>query len=80
MSDLLDRPNVTEASHPVRSERRRPGRTKDISPNLIPLLRGGNEPSPGQEEQRDSDLAPATGIAVSVIISGLMWAILIWII
>jgi hypothetical protein len=39
---------------------------------------GSTEPSLDHEERRESDLVPAIGIAVSVLISGLMWAILLW--
>jgi len=80
VSDLLEHSIVAEAGYPLRSERRRPGRRTDVSPALIPVLRGDIMPSPGHEEGRDSDLAPAIGIAVAIPFCGLFWAILLWII
>jgi hypothetical protein len=80
MTDLPEHSTAVEAPHPVRLERRRPGRMADVPPSLIPLLRGDTEPSFDYEAPPGSDLTPATGIAVSVLISGLMWAILFWII
>jgi hypothetical protein len=71
---------AAQASHPLWLKCRRPGRTADVSLSLIPLLRGSTEPSFDHEERRDSDLVPAIGIAVSVLISGLMWATLLWIV
>ena len=79
MADLLE-PSIAVETPLSLSERRRPGRIATVSPALIPLLRGGAVSSPVCEERRESDLAPATGIAVSVVISGLIWALLFWII
>jgi hypothetical protein len=55
-------------------ERRRPGRLNHANPSLLPLLRG--EASPASELAKDVErcLDPATGIAVSAIISCLIWA------
>lgn len=77
MFGLHDHGNDAEVSHPLALERRRPGRIENVSPHLIPLLRGGTEAWPEDEERRDTDLAPAIGIAVSVLISALMWAVLL---
>jgi hypothetical protein len=73
VSGLLEHSIAVQASHPLGLKRRRPGRT---ALSLIPLLRGSTEPPLDHEERRDSDLVPAIGIAVSVLISGLMWATL----
>jgi hypothetical protein len=77
--DLLE-PSIAVETPLSLSERRRPDRITTVSPALIPLLRGGTVSSPACEERRESDLAPAIGIAVSVLISGLIWALLLWII
>ena len=58
---------------PSRVERRRPGRVENVSPALIPLLRGETHPPSDDEVLRKDDLAPAAGIAVSVVLSGLVW-------
>jgi hypothetical protein len=58
-------------------ERRRPGRLPAVSPTLIPLLRGETEPQPDANERWDRDLAPATGIAVGLVISGAMWVLIL---
>src|SRR5271165_2431743 len=79
VTDLLE-PSIAVETRLSFSERRRPGRLATVSPALIPLLRGGTVSSPVCEERRESDLAPAIGIAVSVLISGLIWALLLWII
>ena len=79
MADLLE-PSIAVETPLTLSERRRPGRIATVSPALIPLLRGGTVSSPVVEERRANDLAPAIGIAVSVVISGLIWALLLWII
>jgi hypothetical protein len=79
VADLLE-PSIAVEIPLSLLERRRPGRIATVSPALIPLLRGGTVSSPVCEERRESDLAPAIGIAVSVVISGLIWALLLWII
>jgi hypothetical protein len=76
MIDKQEPSVAVEDAHPLQSERRRPGRIARVSSALIPLLRGTTVP----EEREQNDLAPATGIAVSALISGLIWAILVWIV
>jgi hypothetical protein len=71
--------SVEDADLP-QSERRRPGRVATVSRALIRLLRGVTVPATDHAERQQNDLAPATGIAVSALISGLIWAILIWIV
>ena len=80
VSDMPQRSHEADAASPLRVERRRPGRIAVVSPHLIPLLRGTTEPLPDLKERGDSDLAPAIGIAVSVLISVLLWAMLLSII
>jgi hypothetical protein len=58
---------------PLRQERRRAGRMANVSRALIPLLRDEGQPTCDDEVLRDHDLAPATGIAVGVVLSGLIW-------
>jgi hypothetical protein len=50
---------------PQSVERRRARRIENVSPALIPLLRGDSGLPP--------ELRPATGIAISLVISGLIW-------
>ncbi len=61
---------------PLRQERRRAGRMANVHPALIPLLRGKGHQPCDDEALREGDLAPATGIAVAVVISGLIWFII----
>ena len=71
MSGLREEVPVSDAL-PPRWERRRAGRTESLSPTLIPLLRGQVRPPCDDEVLREPDLAAATGIAVSVVLSGLI--------
>jgi hypothetical protein len=85
VSNMPQPSNEAEAASRLRVERRRPGRAAVVSPQLIPLLRGTTEPLPDLplpdlKERGDSDLAPAIGIAVSVLISVLLWAVVLSII
>ena len=79
MSDSHKPSTVVDASNPQVVERRRPGRIADVSPTLIPLLRGSDIP-PDAEESLDNAMAPARGIVFGVLISVLFWAILMWIV
>ena len=80
MSDVHDEIPVVEA--PLQTvERRRPGRIANVNPALIPLLRGEAWLLPDREEPQVFDDARApTGIAVSVLISGMFWLAVSWII
>jgi hypothetical protein len=63
-----------------RVERRRPGRVERVSPALLPLLRGEAVWSPDDRDHRQHDLMPATGIAVGVLLSAPMWALIFWVV
>jgi len=52
-------------------ERRRPGRTPNVSPELIPILR--EQPMAPLEQDDPDDLAPAVGVAVCVALSAPIW-------
>ncbi len=81
MPDVMrDEASVVDA--PVRTvERRRPGRIAKVNPALIPLLRGEAGSLPDREDHQDSDEVRApTGIAVSMLISGMFWLAVFWII
>jgi hypothetical protein len=62
------------------SDRRRPGR-QDVSPALLPLLRG--QPGPSAEAdyvavgEDGQDLAAARGICIGLLISVPLWAVII---
>lgn len=73
-SDTQSRGEAAPANDPP-ADRRRPGRTEDVNPALLPLLRRESLlPAPGVDvEQDDDDLAPARGVAVSVLIGALLW-------
>lgn len=61
---------------PVRSERRRVGRIEKVSPALILLMRGEAAPLFDDHLVSQDNLAPAIGIAVSVLLSGLVWLLI----
>ena len=61
-------------------DRRRPGRPKTVSPNLIPLLRGEAspdiEPPPLVIEKDDVANLPMAGIACGMVLSIPLWALI----
>ena len=72
MSDLFE-PVVVEVD-PAKPCRR-PGRLKSIHPFPIQLLRG--EAAEFElEDIRENGLAPATGLAMGVLLSSLIWVVL----
>jgi hypothetical protein len=71
---------MVEATNPVVVERGRPGRIASVSSALIPLLRGSAVPVSSSERPQEHGVPPARGIVFGVVISGLFWAVLIWII
>lgn len=72
MLDVIEEVPVLDAL-PLRQERRRAGRVANVSPALIPLLRDEGQPTCDDEELRGHDLAPATGILMSVLLSSPIW-------
>ena len=80
MSDLHDVPIAEVTVSTLRVERRRPGRMESVSPVLLPLLRDGAALSPYHGERRHYDLTPVVGIAIGVIISIPIWALIVWVI
>ena len=72
MADVREEVPISDAL-PISRERRRPGRIPSVNPALIPLLRGEDRPPCDYEVIQEHDLAPATGVAVSVVLSGLIW-------
>jgi len=65
----------------VADDRRRPERLDHVNPTLIPLLRGTLAPGLPLNDGADlahnrGELAPAAGIAVSVVLSALLWAVI----
>ena len=61
-------------------DRRRPGRPDQASPHLIPLLRTAEieaaAPGIGDEPPFEDALAPAKGIAVGLLLSVPVWAVI----
>ena len=64
-----------ESAEALLADRRRPGRRPDISPQLIPLLRGTLEPIPEQEIDPDEpdQLQAARGLVFGTVISAVLW-------
>jgi hypothetical protein len=73
--DLQSLPQLDETA--LRVERRRPGRVENVSPELIPILRGINAPALHDDLDDMDDLAPARGIVTGLLISGVAWAAVI---
>ena len=75
--DLAPPPAISAAS----KDRRRPGRSDQASPHLIPLLRTGEieaaaETGTGDGLPFDDALAPAKGMAVGLLLSVPVWAVI----
>jgi hypothetical protein len=75
--DLQSLPQLDETADALRVERRRPGRVENVSPELIPILRGINAPALHDDLDDMDDLAPARGIVTGLLISGVAWAAVI---
>lgn len=76
----LDGQSTSDDAAEVTVDCRRPGRPDSVSPALIPLLRGDWIQDASLNEDIDladewTVLAPAVGIAVSVVLSLPLWAI-----
>src|SRR4051794_13121796 len=80
MDDLLTADTPVNAELPVLAERRRPGRLALVSPQLMPLLRGGRPgltPNFAEDELDDPEqLRPVHGIGLALLCSLLLWALL----
>lgn len=61
---------------PLVSERRRAGRIAHVSPTLMPLMRAETGQFYDDEVGREDASATAVGIAVSILLSGLIWAMI----
>ncbi len=77
-------PLITDVNQPEAavSDRRRPGRSTQVSPELIPILRGDGTVDPSQDEIDGQDeleqddpeqLAAARGILTGVLLSAPLW-------
>ncbi len=63
-----------------RPERRRPGpRIANTNEPLIPLLRGDRESPQDCAAMRGDDMAPANGIVMGLLISGVFWLVILFI-
>jgi hypothetical protein len=71
---------LAETLNPRQSERRRPGRTENISLELIPLFRGEAVAPPDDVDGPEDSLSPFLGIVIGVAICGLFWAAVLWVI
>ncbi|MEE3504441.1 hypothetical protein [Acidiphilium acidophilum] len=85
MSDLRDSKGKEQSD--VHENRRRPGRVEYVNSYLIKMMRRPSESVPDAEadvndgdikpDYRDSDLGPAKGIIVSIIIGAILWFLII---
>jgi hypothetical protein len=88
MAELIEYESEPEVSTTLR-DKRRPGRREDVSPHLIPLLRGNGAPVPDAlpeiaetdaqpadvfvEPDRRTTLAAARGVFLGVGLGSLIW-------
>ena len=77
MEDVVGLPSGGQADT---VDRRRPGRRNYENPALIAMLRSASKPVAIQDEptpegrREEDDLAPARGMAVSLLVGMLMWS------
>jgi hypothetical protein len=69
VSDSQPAQNTAPAATQFRGDRRRPGRRANVSPELLPLLRGRPE-----LDFRRNDADPIRGIATSLVLSAMIYA------
>ncbi len=64
----------------VAIDRRRPGRPAEVSPHLLPLLRGAASvpvpPAPLVIDQEDRPRTPLAGIFNAILISSVLWCLI----
>lgn len=74
---MVDGPELEAADGTVlKADRRRPGRLADVSPELIPLLRGQGTavPNPDHAFGNPDQLHGARGVAAGVAVGAAIWA------
>jgi hypothetical protein len=71
----IDRQAETEPD--VKDDRRRPGRQDDVSPDLIPLLRGTLPYTKDEAEEDHDPLAACRGVVIWALTSAVAWAIVL---
>lgn len=96
MSILPEEPGHLSAAQPRQElplaepvDRRRPGRSEDVSPPLLPLLRFKPlatqvealhdleaKPADAVWDEDDDDLRASRGILFGVVVAGLVWALI----
>ncbi len=64
----------------VALDRRRPGRPAEVSPHLLPLLRGAANvrvpPAPLSIDNESRPLTPLSGIFNAILISSILWCVI----
>jgi hypothetical protein len=78
VSDIHEAQNFDGLSSLLRVDQRRPGRPNRASPALLPLLRGEAVPVGTVDPGPEDGLALAKGIAVGLLISVPIWALIFW--
>jgi hypothetical protein len=69
-----------ETVAPKQLDRRRPGRTENVSPELIPLLRGKPVLPPDDVDDQKDSLTPSLGVLIGVAICSFFWVAVLWLI
>lgn len=77
----LNRPSTKGDIERLAGDRRRQGRRDSVSPALISLLRGPLAPNPSPGDKKEftddrGDLASVVGIAVAVVLTVPLWAMI----
>jgi hypothetical protein len=74
-SGLIDRSPELEPEPDFDYERRRPGRQGDVSPELIPVLRGTLPYADIHEEDDQDQLAPSRGVVFWTLAAAVAWSV-----
>jgi hypothetical protein len=82
--DLSQPPELSKDRPKAVGDRRRPGRSEDVNPLLIPLLRDSGSTKPVAEEvpariHRDDDLGPFKGLLVGLLLVMPFWCLVAFI-
>jgi hypothetical protein len=83
-TDPIDKPEVPETDHALK-DRRRPGRSDDVSPGLISLLRGTAcvDADASEWVEEPDELAAARGVIAGLSLSVPLWlaiGLILWIV
>ncbi len=77
LTELTPPPSIEQTTSVT--DRRRPGRKEDVSPELIPLLRNQEPSAPSIEFHETDENAAARGLCAGVLLSAPLWIGIVYI-